>query len=198
MPYIDGGTQKVSYSHKYDCLYIDDCGDYDADNTDGTTDDGNCTCDDCGARYNDDDEGGWVGVSEDTHVCGSCLNNDYTYAYSRRGNQYYIHNNNVVWVHDEAYDTDYLSDNNIVELTTGEYEHVDNAVYIDSADEYYHCDDDDICYDEDAGQYDLKDNCWYCEGSNRWYNDGVDYVEVDGMKYHPDHAPETDDETETN
>lgn len=197
MPYIDGGTQKVSYSHKYECMYIDDCGDYDADNTDGSTDDTNCTCDDCGARYNDDDEGGWTGVSEDNHVCGSCLDHSYTYAYSRRGNQYYIHNHNVVWVHDEAYDTDYLSDNNIVELHDGEYEHMDNAVYIDSVDEYYHCDDEDICYAEDTNQYELKDNCWYCEGSNRWYTDDEDYVEIDGITYHPDHAPEIEDETET-
>jgi hypothetical protein len=37
------------------------------------------------------------------------------------------------------------------------------------------------------------DGCWQCEESGNWYTDSVDYVEVDGSKYHPDHAPATDE-----
>ena len=104
-----------------------------------------------------------------------------------------------MYVDGEYYDRDYLSDNGIVELHDGDYCHQDNAVYIDSEDAYYHVDSGDICYAQDSNQYELVDNCWRCEESGNWYTDDEDYVEIDGCKYHPDHAPETeDDETETN
>lgn len=195
MPYIDGGTQHVD-------IYNDECtiqsnGEYAADNTDGSTgDSNNCTCEACGARYNDEEEGGWVGLHEDSHVCQSCLDNDYTYVTGRRGNQYYIPNDEAVYLgNGDYYDVNYLGDNNIVELANGDYSHTDNAVYIESTDEWYDCDDDDICYAEDTNEYELRSDCWFCNGSNYWYTDAIDYVEVDGEKYHPDHAPEVEEET---
>jgi thiol:disulfide interchange protein len=127
-------------------------------------------------------------------VCNSCLENDYTYAYSRRGNEYYIRNDDVIRVNDEWYDINYLSDNSIVELHDGEYEHSDYAVYIESADAYYHVDDDDICYTEDTNEYELKDNCWQCTESGNYYTDDEESVEIDGDLYHPDHAPEPEEE----
>lgn len=186
MPYIDGNTQSVDEE-----TFTIDCNGYiSASNTGGTAEVGNCDCDDCGARFDDEDEGGWTGIYEDNHVCQSCLDNAYTYAYSRRGNQYYIRSDDVVYIDGEYYDINYLSDNDIVELANGEYEHMDNAIYIESADAYYHCDDDDICYAEDTGRHELVEDCWQCEASSKWYTDGTDYVEVDGDKYHPDNAPE--------
>ena len=193
MPYIDGQTQRVEDDG--DTFIIDDNGDFDASCTSGTINSHEYHCDDCGAGFNDGD-GYWVGVHEEHHVCDSCCNNDYTYAYSRRGNQYYIDNDRCVEINGTYYDTDYLDDNDIVELANGEYEERDNAVYVESEDAYYQCDDDDICYTEDTSEYDLKDNCWQCTESGNWYTDDTDYVEVDGSKYHPDNAPETDDEDE--
>lgn len=190
MPYIDGGTQRVDE----DTFRIDNHGDIEANSTSGTAQVGNCTCDDCGARFNDEDEGGWTGVYEDNHVCQSCLDSDYTYAHSRRGNQYYIHSDDVINVDGEYYDTNYLGDNDIVELANGEYEHRDNAVYIESCDAYYHVDDEDICYAEDTNEHELCEDCWQCTESGNWYTDAVDYVEVDGDKYHPDNAPEQETE----
>ena len=103
----------------------------------------------------------------------------------------------MVYIDGEYYDINYLRDNDIVELANGEYEHIDNTIYIESADAYYHCDDEDICYAEDTGQHELVEDCWQCEASSKWYTDGTDYVEVDGDKYHPDNAPEVeDDETD--
>ena len=198
MPYIDGGTQRVEDNG--DTFRIDDSGDYDASNTSGVIDAYDYTCEDCGAGFNSGD-GYWVGEHEDRHVCDSCCSDDYTYAYSRRGNQYYINSNDVVEVNGEYYHDAYLSDNEIVELHDGEYEHRDNAVWVESTDEYYHCDDDDICYTEDTNEYDLKENCWQCTESGNWYTEDTDNVEVDGDLYHPDHAPEVeaeDDNTETN
>jgi hypothetical protein len=136
----------------------------------------------------------WVGRWEDRRVCCSCCDNDYTYAYGNNGNQYYIHNDDVVDVHGDWYDVNYLSDNDIVTLADGDYSHIDNAVYIEAHDEYYADDDSDICYAEDTGRYELRDDCWQCSDSDKWFTDDVDYVEVDGDKYHPDYAPEEDDE----
>lgn len=193
MPYIDGGNQHVDEDD--DVFRISDYSGWEACSTNGTINNHEHTCESCGAGF-DDDEGGWTGIYEDHHVCQNCLESEYTYAYSRRGNEYYIHNDDVVEIGGDYYDINYLSDNSIVELHDGEYEHLDNAVYVESEDAYYHVDDDDICYAEDTGRYELREDCWRCEESNNWYTDDEEYVEIDGDKYHPDHAPEQDEEDE--
>jgi hypothetical protein len=192
MPYIDGGNQHVDEDGD-DVFRITNYDGAEATNTNGTINCNEYTCDDCGAGF-DEDEGGWTGIHEENHVCQHCLENDYTYAYSRRGNEYYIRNDDVIEVNGSWYHINYLSDNNIVELHDGEYADLDDAVYVESEDAYYHGDDGDICYAEDTNQYELKDNCWQCEGSSYWFTDDTDYVEIDGDKYHPDHAPEQDEE----
>ena len=191
MPYIDGGTQRVDDGGDY--FEISDSGDYDASNTGGTINQYEHTCEDCGAGFNDGD-GYWTGIHEEHHVCDSCCDEHYTCCYSRRGNEYYIHNDDVTEVDGEYYHDEYMSDNGIVELHDGEYTHQDNAVYIESSDEYYRSDDDDICYAENTNQHELREDCWQCVESGNWYTDDEDSVEVDGELYHPDHAPETDDE----
>ena len=193
MPYIDGGTQRVHDNG--DSFEICEDGDYDASNTGGTINQYEHTCEDCGAGFNDGD-GYWTGIYEDHHVCDSCREDNYTYAYSRRGNEYYIHNEHVIEVDGEYYDSRYLSDNSIVCLHNGDYTHSDNAVYVDSVSDYYEQDDTDICYAENTNQYELVEDCWQCTESGNWYTDDEDYVEVDGDKYHPDHAPEPEDDEE--
>lgn len=196
MPYIDGGSQHViedDYTFR-----ISEYDGWEACNTNGRINGYDHTCENCGAGFHDGD-GGWTGVYEDNHVCDSCLEDDYTYAYSRRGNEYYIHNDDVINVNGDSYDVNYLDDNDIVELHDGEYEHRDHAVFIESCDEYYRVDDDDICYAEDTGRYELTEDCWCCTESGKWYTDDEDYVEVDGDRYHPDDAPEQEtNDTETN
>lgn len=206
-PYIDGDIKDVDVAYEGDVqvLNVVEEGAYRCDQTDGTAQDNDgTTCEDCGERCNTDD-GYWVGRSEDRFVCDNCCDNDYTYAYSRNGYQKYIDSSDTAYVNGEHYDTEYLSDNGIVELDNGDYEHSDNAVYVESRDAYYHCDDEDICYDDYNNQYEMRsdcveladgsmcheDNAWQCEHTKEWYSDSDDYVEVDGNKYHPDHAPET-------
>lgn len=191
MPYIDGCTQRIDDDGEY--FEINDSGNIEASNTGGTVSAYEHTCENCGAGF-DDGDGYWVGIHEDTHVCSDCCDNEYTYAYSRRGDQYYIPNDRVTYIGDEYYDDDYLDDNDIVELHDGEYEHRDNAVYIESTNEYYRSDDDDICYAEDTGRYELTEDCWKCAESGNYYTDDTDSVEVDGELYHPDHAPEPETE----
>jgi len=212
-PYLDGSIKDVEVFTRGDAklLRVATGGTYHFESQDGTctnNEDGE-DCADCGDRIGDGD-GYWVYSDESSYVCQSCCNNDYYYAYSRRGNHRYIPNDNVIHVGDEAYDEEYLSDNSIVRLSRGEYVHTDNAVYVESVDEYYDCDDEAVCYDDYNNQYELREDCvdladgsichrddaWQCEGSGEWYADNdVDSVEVDGKRYHPDNAPETDDET---
>jgi hypothetical protein len=185
-PYLDGNQQHVDT--RGDHLRISSNGEYECDCTNGEpSGGGRIECEDCNNRF-DDGDGYWVGIHEETHVCGSCGNDDYTYAYSRRGNQYYIRNDDTVEINGSWYDTEYLCDNNIVELHDGEYEDLDNCVEIDG--EWYRTDDDDVCFAEDVEEYRLKEDCWMCEESGNWYNDEDMQVEVDGKLYHTDNAPE--------
>lgn len=202
-PYIDGDTHSVSVSSSRGVFYVDEDGEFEADSTCGTCGERGVQCEDCG-EYFDEDDMSWVGSYEDRHVCRHCLD-DYVYVYGRRGNQYYVHQDDAVYVEsqEEYYHSDYLSDNNIVELLNGDLEHTDNAVEIDG--DWYHNEDDDICYDEYNECYQLFKNCtntedmglvhdddtWQCAASDRYYTDNVEHVEVDGATYHPDHVPET-------
>jgi hypothetical protein len=192
MPYIDGGNQHVEEDGD-DVFRISGYDGYEATNTSGMLNSYEYSCEDCGAGF-DDGDGGWTGIHEDNHVCQSCLENEYTYAYSRRGNEYYIRSENTIEVRGDYFDVNYLSDNSIVELHDGEYEHSDYAIYVESEDAYYSEDDDDIVYAEDTSQHELRDNCWCCNESGNWYTEDEDNVEVDGNLYHPDHAPEPEEE----
>jgi len=190
-PYIDGDERQVDiYCDMY--LTISSNGEYCCDNTDGRCGAPLCSCEDCNASIYDEDDQYCVGRGEDTTVCPRCFD-EYTYVYGRRGYQYYVHNNYIVEADGEWYDEDYLDDNSIVELEDGGYTHSDNATFIESADAWYPSDSDEICYAVDTEQYELKENCWLCAESGDWYTDAVDHVEVGGEWYHPDHAPESQD-----
>jgi hypothetical protein len=140
-------------------------------NTDGSADEvGGDDCSNCGERVRNGD-GYWVGSHEDEMVCESCRDNDYVYAYGRRGNQYYIHQNYAVYVdsQSEYFHESYTDDNDIVQLRNGEYEHTDDAVEIDG--DYYHVDDDRIvrCVDDD--QFHLIRDVYLHKDSDEYYAD---------------------------
>ena len=119
-------------------------------------------------------------------------------------------NEYAIYCNDEYYDADYLDDNDIVCLADGDYACRDDAVYIESDGEWYDSDDSRIGYDEYNDCYQLLDNCietddkgwvykentWMCEATENWYSDAVDPVIIDGNKYHPDDAPETNETNE--
>ena len=194
-PYLDGDTKTVREgidADGHNMLVIDNDGDFELNQTSGEPnyqgdDEDHFDCEDCGDRT-DNDDGYWVTRSENTHVCGSCMNNNYTYVYGRRGNQYYVNNDYAVYCNDEYYDEDYLEDNSIVRLENNDYEHTDNAVEIDG--EWYHVDDERICHAEDTGEYALTEDCWQCAESCNWYTDDCeDYTEYEGQRYHDDYIP---------
>ena len=186
-PYIDGGNQYVDIYGNH--LEISRDGEYECSNTSGIVQDGNGKdCQDCGDRVRDGD-GYWVGRHEDSLVCEGCCENNYYHAYGRNGNQYYVHDNNVVRVGDDFYDEDYLSDNEIVELENGDYASMDDCVLIN--DDWYLTDDERVVYCEDVEDYCLTEDCWQCGASGNWYTDDTAAViDAGGNMYHPDHAPE--------
>jgi hypothetical protein len=193
MPYLDGNDKTVTHgcATGEDYLYMDSSGSYLCNRTDGLAnneedDENYFTCDDCGDRTSEDD-GYWVTRSEDTHVCSSCHEN-YTYVYGRRGNQYYVCSDYVVYCNDEYYDEDYLDDNEIVLLENGDYESLDNAVEVSG--EWYHIDDERICRTEDTDEYALREDCWQCaESGNMYTDDCTDWTEHEGERYHDDYIP---------
>jgi hypothetical protein len=195
-PYLDGGEKRVTIDVGNKCVVIDGDGEYVCDQTGGcpTEDNGDtfeCAC--CGDDT-DDDDGYWVERGEDVRVCESCLNNEYTYVYGRRGNQYHVHNDNAVYIdsQSEYYDVDYLSDNEIIELECGEYAPMDEAVEING--DWYSIDDERICRFEDTDEYGLTEDGWQCEQSCNWYTDDcTDWVEIANVRYHKDNAPEQDE-----
>jgi hypothetical protein len=194
-PYIDGDAQRVDTAHLDGkrCLVITDEGEYECTNTDGTYDDADTSvCENCSDRVRTDD-GYWVGRHEDTLVCEYCRDEHYRYVYGRNRRQYYVPNDDTVYVEsqDESYHDMYLDDNGIICLENGEYEHEDNATQIDG--EWYHIEDEDIvCLDN--GDYALRDSAYQCAKSDKWFSiDDEPPVDVDGDLYHPDYAPEPDE-----
>jgi len=193
-PYLDGGEKHVSIDGNTPCLVIDGDGEYSCDQTGGyptfDDEDSGFECGRCGDNT-DEDDGYWVGRSEDTRVCNNCLDNDYVYAYGRRGNQYYILTDDAVYVDSQSewYDPDYLSDNEIIELECGEYAPMDEAVEING--DWYLMDDERICRFEDTDEYGLTEDGWQCASSCNWYTDDCDkFTEYEGERYHDDYIPQ--------
>jgi len=142
-----------------------------------------------------------TGVYED-HVVGGCCIDEYTHVTGRRGNEYYVLNDEAVEVDGTDYDRNYLSDNGIVELWDGEYCSMDDAVSV--GDEYYRANDDAIVCDHDGeyqlindcvelhdGEWALENDAWECAGSGNFYlYDDDAPVEIDGNMYHEDYVPD--------
>jgi hypothetical protein len=185
-PYIDGGHQYVDTCGNH--LEISNSGEYECTGTSGTASGGGDECNDCGDRFSEGD-GYWVGRYEDNQVCQHCCDHNYYYAYGARGNRYYVHQDNVAHVGDEAYHEDYIGDNGIVQLENGDYAEMDECVCIN--DEWYEVDDERVVRCEDDDEYYIEDEgCWQCQASGNWYSDDTESVEVDCKQYYPDFAPE--------
>ena len=199
LPYIDGDNSRCDARDGY--LRLDDCGEYEGDNTNGYASgpEDRCTCDDCGDLY-DEDDGTHTGYHEDHHVCDDCAEG-YTYAYGRNGSLYYVPNDDTVYVDGENYHTDYLDRNGIVySKFGGEYYLQDECTQIDGSGDWVHNDDlhrhDFVCLDEDDGIYGMRDDCWQCAASAFWYSNdsGSVYfavpVDVGSSLYHADCLPD--------
>lgn len=211
-PYIDGGNQRVDTTTRDGVRYlvIAEDGEYECDTTNGepSRPEDRVCCEDCG-DYFDDGDGYWVGRYEDRHICSSCCENSYRWGYGRNGNQYYIHEDDAVYVEDweEYVEDNYLADNEVVQDIDGEYRLEKNCTEVDG--DWYPTDDDRIVYCDRDSEYNRTDKCvqlhdnewahadntWLCAGSGDYYHIDDEPVVIDGETYHPDHAPENESAT---
>lgn len=137
-PYIDRGSSNNSPQGEIvemdGQLYIRivDDGEFDLTYTNGRTEeDSDCHCECCDEYYHEDAMNG--------DICDNCYD-EYTLARGRNGNETYIHNDDVIWVDDTAYDPNWLEENNIYYADyNGEYYHLDDLVST-SRDYAYHGD----------------------------------------------------------
>lgn len=131
-PYIDygsGGDQTVSVDESEGVLIVGG-GDLDATSTDGTVNGGErCAC--CDETGFSEDAMTYI-ECEDQYVCPSCRDNDYTYAYGRRYEDWFP-NEDVIYCESNGcyYHQDWYGNHDIV--------------YVESRDEYYHIDDTVAC-----------------------------------------------------
>lgn len=192
LPYIDGDSCYVEVINddilrirKYAC-----CGYYKADNTDGTGDaveveveeEPVAHCTDCGDGIYDGDNSSYIRNDYGTCICSSCLDN-YTYArafVNGRNTRWYVPDDEAVYVDDEAWDEQNLSDD-IVELENGDYAYKHNAVEIDG--EWYL--EDDECVVEIEGLYYLKRDCWK-DVDGTYHTPDEEYVVVGDNRYTED------------
>jgi hypothetical protein len=172
-PYIDGCSQTCSDYGTH--LEMDENGDIECSSTGGYAESVNHTyCADCEDSF-DSESGTWVGYHEDHHVCDNCAS-DYTYVTGRRGSEYYIHDNEVVWVNEQPYDENYLESNGIVYCEDdSEYRLKDDCVELDGEGTWIAKDvadegDTYVCLDADNRIWGRRDDCWYCETDEQWYS----------------------------
>lgn len=165
MPYIDGENKRVSENTFY--FVIHSRGEHLADNTDGLLQQAGYQCPDCN-DFVDEEDTYSTGYHGDHTVCRECFEDSYVRAYGRHREQYFIHQDDAVWVE-------------------GWEEYVD----------VYYLEDNDVVWIEDRSEYWRIEDCWLCAATDEWYpSKYYDYVEVDGEIYHPDHAPEAEETTE--
>lgn len=217
-PYIDGNQYHVvidgAHLHLVDPSDLDDGDDYyECRSTSGTptqqtVSNNSVRCEDCDESM-DEDDACTVDIYEDRTVCSCCRYNNWVWAYSFRGRERYVPSDRAVYVCDNYYDTDYLSENNIVELVDGDYAHQNDACYIERLDQYHlvndctHCEHSneyelsDDCVQLHDGEYAHTDDCWQCEHSDEWYLVEVDSMTTEcGKLIHPAYAEHYTTETE--
>ena len=211
-PYLDGDCKNVADCGDY--LRIDSDGDYTFERTDGHADgSSNWSCSDCGERHSEDDMH-CVGYHGDEQVGPCCIDN-YAYVLGRNTNEYYISRGDAIYVEsqDQYYDPEYLELNGIVELDNGDYEHRDDAVWLEQREIWVHNDDEcwvhcmsscttehvDDCVQLESGDWALESDAWQCEHDDAYYLTDEPSIETPcGKTVHAKHADEYTTNTEEN
>lgn len=188
-PYLDGCNKDVD-----DCgdhLIVCSGGQYKLENTEGFPSDCGHECEDCGSHVGDDDIVS-VGPHEDRSVCRHCIENEYYWVLGRHRYHYYLHCDSAVHSSytDEWYDPDYLSTNDMVQLEDGDICPQDEAVHLESRDEWRHQDDEDVVYCEHDGVYEHIDDTVELHDGERAHEDNAWECEAIGAYYHNDDADE--------
>jgi hypothetical protein len=134
-----------------------------------------------------------VGYNGNYSVCCGCREDCYTYAIGYRGNEYNVHNDNVIEVDGQDYDGAYLADNDIVKITRGlmadEYGKASSTVTDFFGAIWHENDVDDAVLKLTAGCYEGRfypaDQTWLCAGTGLLYSDCDDSMVVGTDIYEP-------------
>jgi hypothetical protein len=214
-PYLDGDSKDIIV-HDTHCMIVDcGSGEFVCERTDGQCDENHsATCDHCDEGCDADDMCS-VGYHGDRHICDSCADEYFVHAIGRNGAEYYMHRDDCSYVdsHDRYYVDEHMADNGIIYLDdTNEYDHIDNAVYLEQRGEWVHCDNENAVYCEESGTHEhikdcvllhddvtycLQDNAIQCMVSGEWYaeSDGIAWVtDAGGNTVHPDNVEELAEE----
>jgi hypothetical protein len=194
-PYIDGDTQcgEESGSH----LVITERGSYDFTSTEGVpyNADSNCECESCN-DYFDEDDMSWV---EDglTHVCDGCRDDYYVEAMGRRHSDYYHQDNCIRTVNGDYYHEDWYQNHDIVELEDGRFEQKSDCYETTCGDWVLKSDYNEQKYPLVVnGTVYLDSEVFYCHATDQYFvAEDNECVEVDGVTYHADKAPVTEEES---
>jgi hypothetical protein len=200
-PYIDAGVDgngSTGSAQSGELVDIDDKtyieinthGDLSLTMTNGYTDDvesdDESECDDCGDLEHNDD---MFSTHGGDYICRHCCDNNYSYAWINNNTQDYVHNDQVIFVGDEAYhvDVDFSAFDIYYCEDTGDYYHIDDLVMTLRG--FINCDYATSIDHEDA------------DGNNYAHADDVHELS-DGTTCHTDDAEriqaEIDEEEENN
>ena len=184
-PYLDGVHKEVSLDVANRTMQVeeDGGGEYILENTNGMM----CEvqhsyCADCDDHIDEDNT---AYIEDHGHVCDGCLDANYVHAIAAYGYYYYVSQGDAVYVESQSeyYALSHLERNGIVELDNGDYEHRDNAAYLDYRGVWVERDDDCVVYCEAScnyehvddcvqlhdGEWAIEDDCEQCDVTGEWY-----------------------------
>lgn len=202
-PYIDSG---LNGDQKGEVITIDGVsyievgsGYLDLANTGGYTGE-MCTCADCGEGMGENDS--TYIEYEDHSVCQSCADDNYTYAYTRHG-QNDIPNDRAVRCNtdNEYYDIDYLCEYDVYQCDHDEgFYHIDELINCDGGMYYVeHC--VRLDHEHDDNRYCFKEFAHTLSDGTKCHSDDAEILQDDlNDSYEaecPDHNPQLNNESET-
>jgi hypothetical protein len=192
-PYLDGDEHRADMEGEFWVTNTE--GEYRLDQQNGGYENSEGAnigcCYDCERTLYDSDDYSYV---DDEKICQSCLDENYIYVTGRRGNDYYVHENDATRINNSWYHNEFLHEQDgLRRLENGNYAHEGDCFYCSVADEYY-------LYEEENevkltnGDYAAERNAWQCAVSGDWYGDNEDSVDVDGDTVHPDNVVDEEEE----
>jgi hypothetical protein len=212
-PYIDAGAQgngsegsaqdgeRVTIDGK-EYIEITTNGELSLTMTNGYTDDveneDESECDDCGDLESNDD---MIYTFHDHHICRHCCDHNYIYAWVGANNQEYVHEDQVIFVGDEAYhqETDLSAHDIFACEDTGDYYHIDDLVMTSRGFIYFNLVEDIDHEDADGNLSAHEDDVHELSDGTTCHTDDAERIqaEIDEEEENNEPQPETTTQHQT-
>jgi hypothetical protein len=201
-PYVDSGNgsyPSASLVHRDGSPYLllSRDGEWDTQTQGGEIGGETCTCPNCGDRADEDDL--CYIESRGESICQSCVDYNYTLAYTSRNYQEYVGDDEAIYCESdgEHYHCDYAIEASIYQCeVTGDYYHVDDICQTSRGMVHTgRCVALDVD-DADGNSYAYKDDVSETHDDRKIHEDDAE-TRADGLMYHKDDEQvETETETE--